>query len=270
MFVDSTFRPIARHVICQLFVLLPFCVARGDEPHRSLDVAELKLSGASLNIELAIAKKAFEVETPTGKLMGNRADESRVTEFLRRYAKEFALYPRALVARSELRRVVLCEGLTFNGYHWGKCTEFGERTIYVDVKFRLDDEHYMRVGIHHEFFHLIDFKINPVFKDERWSAINRPGFKYGKDGPVGSATFTALALTDKYPGFLNHYSTLDISEDRAEVFGNMIAGLARIEKLSKKDPILRAKVQRMKEILTEFCPQANADFWQRIRKLNPN
>src|SRR5204863_9871526 len=71
----------------------------------------------------------------------------------------------------------------------------------------------------------------------------------------------------KYPGFLNHFSTFGVNEDKAEVFANLIVDSAYVERRATKDPVLRAKVQRMRELLAEFCPAVNDEFWEKARKL---
>jgi hypothetical protein len=75
-------------------------------------------------------------------------------------------------------------------------------------------------------------------------------------------------LTDKYPGFLNHYSTTGVEEDKAEVFANLIFDAAYVAERAKKDKVLATKIERMKELLTKFCPEMNQKFWTKVEKIN--
>ena len=69
---------------------------------------------------------------------------------------------------------------------------------------------------------------------------------------------------DHFPGFLNRYSTTSVSEDKAKVFAHMVAAPALIESLRKSDPMIRAKVQRMKEVLADFCSEIDEAFWHQV------
>ena len=74
-------------------------------------------------------------------------------------------------------------------------------------------------------------------------------------------------LTDKFPGFLNHYSTTAMAEDKAEGFANLMGDRAKVDARSQRDPVIHAKVHRMQELLADFCRQADDDFWNRARDL---
>jgi hypothetical protein len=108
------------------------------------------------------------------------------------------------------------------------------------------------------------------FKDERWSSLNPAGFNYGSGGwSVQHLPWTG-ALTDKYPGFLNHYSTSAPEEDKAEVFANLILNEEYVRCRMQSDPVLRAKVKLLKERLAKFCPELDDGFWARARRVKRN
>jgi hypothetical protein len=58
-----------------------------------------------------------------------------------------------------------------------------------------------------------------------------------------------------------------VEEDKAEVFANLIVDFAYVEVRAKKDRVLNAKVERMKELLVKFCPAMNDELWDKVRKL---
>jgi hypothetical protein len=37
---------------------------------------------------------------------------------------------------------------------------------------------------------------------------------------------------------------------------------------AEKDKVLKAKVERMEELLAAFCPEVNRKFWDSVRKLD--
>jgi hypothetical protein len=84
--------------------------------------------------------------------------------------------------------------------------------------------------------------------------LNPAGFKYGDGGwSARDLPWTGI-LTDQYPGFLNHYSTTGVEEDKAEVFANLIMNEEFVKWRARCDPIVRLKVDVLKERLARFCP----------------
>ena len=75
-------------------------------------------------------------------------------------------------------------------------------------------------------------------------------------------------LTDRYPGFVNHYSTTGVEEDKAELFAIMIVAPDYIGERVQTDSVLRAKSKRMKILLQEFCPDMSDVFWNFIETGN--
>src|SRR5262249_1253771 len=100
-------------------------------------------------------------------------------------------------------------------------------------------------------------------EDERWASLNPRGFRYGTGGENAQNMPQSSWLSDDYPGFLNHYSTTAIEEDKAEVFANLMVESEYMESRAKRDPVIRAKVRRMKEFMIGFCPETDDQFWGR-------
>ena len=72
-------------------------------------------------------------------------------------------------------------------------------------------------------------------------------------------------LTDKFPGFLNHYSTTGVEEDKAEIFANLIVEPEVVKKRAETDAVLQSKVAQMRELLAAFCAEMNDDFWKKAQ-----
>jgi len=90
---------------------------------------------------------------------------------------------------------------------------------------------------------LIDYHDDgAVYHDRQWAALNPPGF-------------------------LNHYSTTGVEEDKAEMFANLIVDPAHVSRRTKKDRVLKVKAKRMKRLFVAFCPRMNAKFWKRVSEL---
>jgi hypothetical protein len=89
-------------------------------------------------------------------------------------------------------------------------------------------------------------------------------FCYGGGGWTARDDPQAFVLTDRYPGFLNRYSLTGVEEDKAEVFAHLMGNFATVERRSRTDPVLRARVARMKELLATFCPAVDSAFWEKV------
>jgi hypothetical protein len=243
---------------------LAFCVPADDTPSASL--SELEKTAKAFSIEIITAGFEFPVKTKYGSINGTNADGNTLKKYAGLFNPEFGLYPPQLVKRTKLKRIVLCTELSFAGQRRNAVPDFGNDTLYLDVGRGAYDSAYLRSVIHHEYFHIIDLRDDgSLYRDERWSALNPPEFKYGTGGRNAQAIATTSVLTEQYPGFLNHYSTTGVEEDKAEIFANMVVRNAYVENRAKKDRVLKTKVDRMKELLSAFCPEMNEAFWDKIR-----
>ena len=68
------------------------------------------------------------------------------------------------------------------------------------------------------------------------------------------------------PGFLNRYAAAGVEEDKAEVFAHLIVEPKMMADRAKKDKYMRAKVERMKELLADFAPKVDKSFWEAVEK----
>lgn len=220
-------------------------------------------------IEIVTTNPTFPVKTTHGKIDGKVADEKDIQGYSALFVAEFGLYPPDLIKRAKLKRVVFCGELSFAGQRRNAVPDFENDTLYLDIVRGNANKTYLRKVIHHEFFHIIDYRDDVLlYEDERWAKLNPPDFKYDRGGGKGvQDKADTSVLTDKYSGFLNHYSTTGVEEDKAEVFANLILDGTYVADRAKKDKVLAMKVGRMKELLTKFCPDMNQKFWAKVEKV---
>lgn len=229
---------------------------------------ELEKITKTYKIEIARADLFFPVKTTYGMINGKNADTKELQQYVALFAPEFTLYPTDLIQRSQLKRVALCSELSFADQRRNAIPDYEHDTLYLDVSRGTYDRTYLRKVIHHEFFHIIDYRDDgSVYKDERWEALNPAEFKYGGGGRAVQSFQLTSVLTDKFPGFLNHYSTTGVEEDKAEVFANLIVDSTYVENRMKMNRVLNAKVERMKELLATFCPDMNNTFWEKAAQV---
>lgn len=228
---------------------------------------ELAVIAKDYNIEIDTAAAGFPVKTYHGTIDGTRADKKDLENYIRLFAPEFSLYPRSLVKRSRLKRVVLCTGLYFAGQRRNAIPDFEHDTLYLDVSRGFYNRAYLRKVVHHEFFHIIDYRDDgDLYRDDIWASLNPRGFRYGGGGRSVQDLQDTSVLTDRFPGFLNHYSTTGVEEDKAEVFANLIVDHAYVGGRVGKDAVLREKVKLLQRLLLRFCPDMNGEFWEGVRR----
>jgi hypothetical protein len=146
--------------------------------------------------------------------------------------------------------------------------DFENDVLYLDVARGRFDDLYVRKVIHHEFFHIIDLRDDgKLYEDERWGKLNPPNFKYGPGGAKLQDDPTVTTTGQDEPGFLNRYAAAGVEEDKAEVFAHLMVEPKVMAERAKKDKYMRAKVERMRELLAEFTPKADDAFWKAVEKV---
>ena len=227
---------------------------------------ELLKIAKSYSIEIVTARAFFPIVTGEGKIDGKIPDSNALARYIPLFTAEFGLYPPSLIKKAKLARIVLCQNLAFAGQARAAIPDFEHDTLYLDVSRGDYNKTYQRTVIHHEFFHIIDYQDDgEVYQDEKWKILNTVSFRYGKGGINAQDNRNTSLLTDKYVGFLTHYATTGVEEDKAEVFAHLIVHSRYVKERAQKDIYVRVKVARMKDLLLNFCPDMNGSFWEKIR-----
>lgn len=174
-----------------------------------------------------------------------------------RIQREFKDYPRQLFERAGCNRIVLCTKLAYAGQLRAAIPDWEHNTLYIDTQRGAKSRGYPEHVLHHEFFHLIDHADDgDVYNDATWNALNPIGFRYGNGGVNAQTTRNTGALTNSIPGFLTHYATTGVEEDKAELFAFSITHKDYIATRIRTDTTLAAKMTRLQAILNNLCPGA--------------
>ena len=233
-----------------------------------LTLKEFAIVGSTYDLEIVSESLGFPHSTSWGPIDGQSAALTDLQRYQPLFCQEFSLYPKSLVRKTKLRRIVLCQELKFSGQRRYAIPDFEHDTLYLDVGTNDQPAIYLRKVIHHEFFHIIDYRDDGLlYEDERWKSLNRPDFKYGKGGATALGNPTTGKLTTEYAGFLTHYSTTGVEEDKAEVFAHLIVNAAAVADRATRDEVLAGKVIRMKSLVQTYCPAADPGFWLRAGEL---
>ena len=228
--------------------------------------ASLKKLERTYAIEIVATNPSFPVKQTYGVIDGKRADLKELESYISLFAPEFSIYPQSLVKLVQLKRVVLCKELSFAGQRRNAIPDFEHDTLYLDAIRGAYSRPYMRKVMHHEFFHIIDWRDDgKLYQDDVWSALNPRSFKYGSGGINAQDKAFSSILTDRFPGFLNYYSTTGVEEDKAELFANLIVDPVYVGSRVKQDEVLSAKVKMLMGLLKSFCPDLNDQFWKQLK-----
>lgn len=220
---------------------------------------------AKYGLEIVIAKAGFEDRLNGYTVTGKAASDPDIAKYARLLTEEWSLYPIPFVRAAKTRRIVICRDLALDGQVRAAVPAFATDTMYFDVALGSYNEHFQRVVIHHEYFHVIDERLGNMRLDPDWNALNPPGFKYGSGGEK-MRTSGVGELTDRIPAYLTPYGTSAVEEDKAELFAHLIVDPSFVSQRASKDAFLRAKVELLKKRLGAFVASLDGAWWEAIAK----
>ena len=126
-----------------------------------------------------IKDQEYPVRTYHGLILATNAEASQLDRYFSTFGQEFLIYPPSLFRQSRLKRIVLCRGLSFAGQGRAAVPDYEHDALYYDVVSGDYSRVYQRHAIHHEFFHVIDYKDDgEVYSDARWARLNPETFRY--------------------------------------------------------------------------------------------
>jgi hypothetical protein len=217
-------------------------------------------------IQIAWKDQAYPVTTHYGMIQAANLDTLELDRYCKLLAQEFLQYPPNLVRRSRLKRIVLCRGLNFDRQNRAALPDFEHDTLYLDVMRGDYSPIYQRAVIHHDFFHIVDYRDDgQLDSDQRWAELNPQSFKYGRGGAqMQDDPFSGLPSS--IPGFLTGYATSAIEEDKAEIFAHMMTDYEVVRKRATTDRVIHKKVLMLKSLLARFCPDMDEVFWDLVSR----
>jgi hypothetical protein len=211
---------------------------------------------ARLGIRVARALAPVADLTPAGVYAGRPAGRTPFLGLLPALLTELDRYPPAVVKRIGLHRVLICTDLTAAGRVVGGTSDFSTGTLYLSTADADGGPAMFRHIVHHELFHLIDYAAGTLGRpDPAWTAANPAGFQYGGGGFDALTQNASVDLASATTGFLTSYSRSAIEEDKAEVYGWLMADPGAASERAAVDPTVQVKLARLREILTGFDPE---------------
>jgi hypothetical protein len=233
-----------------------------------LDESKFQTLAVQHNVTVITKSEKLTVRSGSDIVGGEPVPTDKLPRFAALVAEELKLYPPELFRRAGLRHAVLCSDLMLNDLPVGGLPEFRRGLIFINVEGLDFSPADLRATVHHELFHLIDFRDDKIIdSDPVWEALNPRGFRYESGGRKALADPNISSRpTDEVPGFLTTYSTSAVEEDKAEVFSFMVVHPKYVAERTRTDAVLKAKVARMRALIKSFCPEADDQFWNRIER----
>lgn len=247
-----------------LTVVSVLLVAAGPQG-RPAWVEQLRELEKAYDVQVEFVRPAFPVQTTHGQITGATAKTSELAAYVPLFVEEFRRYPASLVRRTGVRRIVLCRTLAFGDDPRASIPDYDHTVMYYDAARAAYSPAYQRATVHHEFFHMVDWKDDSlVYRDAEWSRLNGPGFQYGRRHVRGIDPSLWGEMNDGLKGFLNRYSMTGVQEDKAEIFCYLIFKPEMIRRRAGGDEILARKVAVMKRLMNAFEPSMDQSYWDAL------
>lgn len=227
------------------------------------DLAEL---AETYSIGVVHKNATFPVETSYGRISGNAPSAEQVDAYGPMLIDEFSRYPKEFIEKSGLRQIVLCTELTFGGQSRNAIPDLQNSTLYLDIAQADATPAYRKSVIHHEFFHIVDYRDDgKLQEDPDWANLNPKSFRYQRARKRLQFDSKEPLFVEAGNGILTKFAKTALEEDKAELFAHMIVHPKKVAKRADDDKVLAAKLKLMEKQLQSFCEEMNAEFWKTVR-----
>ena len=219
-----------------------------------------------LNIELNIPTSKFLFSCPSFDLECDPPTNSDLDCYTPLLFMEFWIYGKSFIKKSNLKKINLVHNIEYTNSEYTQeragCPEY-ETSKSITFAIHEKNLAYIRIVLHHEIFHYIDYADDLSYDDEGWEDLNYKGFEYGEGG---DSEREWIKLEKNQRGFINHYSTTALEEDRAEIYQYLIS--CPDEALNNNDVIVSKKAKRIQKFLNGFDEDGmgnnKTNFWANL------
>ena len=189
------------------------------------------------------------------------SDYPTLVAFMELLRQELLKYPASFWEKFFIPKIVLVKKHFFHEKPAEGLFTTKADVIFLDFSRSRRNAQAQSHNIHHEIFHQIDFHIlgPQMTDDQEWRSLNAPGFVYTPT-PETRSTPVEKTLDPRIPpvsGFATDYATTLVAEDKAEIFACLMVPSQNklIHRWATKDKILQKKIEAMKKMINEFCPE---------------
>ena len=176
-----------------------------------------------LGLELVIPENKSNLRAISFEIDGDPPTQSDLDCYTPILFLEFWIYGKSFIKKSKLKKIILLHNINYTNSEGTQdragCPEY-DLTKSITFAIREKNIAYIRIVLHHELFHFIDYADDQDFDDEGWEKLNQKDFEYGEGGNTEREW---IKLDKNVMGFINHYSTSALEEDRAEIYQYLIS-----------------------------------------------
>lgn len=196
--------------------------------------------------------------------------EQKVKDYLILLEREFSKYPAGFLKRAKANKIILTSKYSFQGNKQAAMPDpYGNRLyLAIDGAYGVAHESYLVHVMHHELNHNTEYAIwqNQYYKWPEWSELNN-NFTYGQGGITAYTNQGIDYYSASHPreGFINLYSMTGEEEDRSEIIAFLMTDSERpaVIKICEKDHIVRAKAQKIADLIDSFKKPASGKSYLR-------
>lgn len=237
--------------------------SKAHAPVVELDPEQYQKLGDQYHIRVIISGERFPIHTQTGSITGRSANEENLAQYQSHLDSEIRLYPTWIFQRVGIQRLVLCEGLAYREQVRAAIPSWETATLYLDVRHGAHHQGYQIWVLHHELFHIIDFRndgqLNP---DPQWEALNGPTFTYGGGGALHQEY--VRGREPRTAGFVRMFARAAVEEDKAETYAMLMVAPVEMARRTASDGILQAKVELLQSRLGRHGLGLDRQFWSKL------
>lgn len=176
---------------------------------------------------------------------------------------EFSKYPKGYLQQSQTMTIVIGRSLAFCDQPRAAIPDPYKKQLFLSVNgaYGISSNRYLAHVMHHELHHLTEYSMwkNMTYDWADWLLLNGDGFCYGQGGAEAYSEYLVKGTdfytpNNPYRGFINLYSLTGDEEDRAELMAFLMTDFERpeVEKLLRKDQVLRKKTQLLAKLFIDF------------------
>ncbi|MGV3614367.1 MAG: hypothetical protein ACO1SV_03435 [Fimbriimonas sp.] len=219
--------------------------------------------GKEYGVEVVIVDRRLEEKRNGFSITAEPVSEAILERYAPIFEQEWRRYPRSLMVRTRVGKIVIGTDVRVLGQPRAAVPDFSPGWYWLDAQVGQRIPRYGKHVLHHDFFHMIDERDSEDGRrDALWEALNPSTVKYGKGGWFMQSGNVG-ALREDLPGFLTEYATSAVEEDKAEVYGHLLGSPAFVRRRAAADPVLAAKVARIKALVKAFEPAMDDAWWVR-------
>ncbi len=229
------------------------------------------IAWAAKNYRIEIVWKGVPYPIPLREerklLEGTNPTKETVEEALPALKTALSKYPKEVPHSAGLFKIIFGANLKASGIHIGGYSYPPSKALILEID-NEDKRTFKTLTLHHEIFHLIDRAILGQFarQDPGWLRLNGPAFKGYQVGDgwnwMAKQNGQPKPVADK--GFVTPYSMSSVQEDKAEVYALLMEDPAALAKLAQSDPIIRAKADRIKQLVHQASPKMDRKFFEKL------